>query len=261
MIVPNLFLFSGLAAAAGVTGKPFFEKRVVLARRQRGALAIPKLVVTSGDTATIVAQDRQGGDWGKRIDPIFLRSTDGGRSWSKPSLLIPPDFPGRRESICKPTGVVVNRRAGKVLVFISRSPLRNREGGTVHERWFYSNIQETRALGRSWFIVESADDGETWSRPREVLDQLIVKPHWQEWSPVHKGIELARGAHVGRLVVPVRCYCPDSDPSRHDWRFQSNGVIYSDDGGATWTPGGRSDPRLGECSIAELGDGAILMNQ
>jgi hypothetical protein len=241
--------------------EPRFDKRVILERGERpGAFAIPKMVVTPGGAAVIVAQDREGGDWGKRIDPVCLRSDDGGRTWSGPHLMIPEDFPGRETSHMKPTGIVVDRGTGRIFAFVSRSPLVNRDGKPIHERWFYTNIRETRRLGRAWFLVFSDDGGRTWSDPVEITGQLIKKPHWQEWSPVHTGIQIGGGAHAGRLVVPVRCYCPDEDPSTHDLRFQSNGVIFSDDGGATWTPGGRSEPYLGECSIAERSDGTIYVN-
>lgn len=241
--------------------EPLFKKQIILRREAGpGAFAIPKMVVTADGTALVVAQDRQGGDWGKRIDPIGLRSTDGGKTWSKPFLLIPEDFPGRENFHVKPTGIVVDRPKNRIFAFISRSPLRNREGEPIYERWFYSHLQETRRLGRAWFLVTSDDDGQTWSEPREITRQLIKKPHWQEWSPVHTGIQLSFGIHKGRLVVPVRCYCPEVDPSLHDLKYQFNGVIYSDDGGASWIPGGRSESCVGECSIAERLDGSIYAN-
>lgn len=78
---------------------------------------------------------------------------------------------------------------------------------------------------------------------------------------MHTGIQLQIGKLAGRLVVPVRCYCPDKDPSKHDLAFQTNSVMFSDDGGKMWIPGGRSQPRFGECSVAERSDGSIYMNQ
>ena len=238
---------------------PFFEKQIILKRTGSGAYAIPKIVVTSNGTAIIVAQDRDGGDWGKRIQPICLRSADSGKSWTTPFLLIPDNFPDRNNFILKPTGIVVDRCNNRIFVFINRSPLPTLDL-KIDELWFYRNIQKTRDLGRAWFLVFSDDDGQNWSKPREITQQLIKKPHWQEWSPVHTGIQLEFGPHKGRLVLPVRCYCPDEDPSEHNWKYQFNGVLYSDDGGNTWIPGGRSDSYLGECSIAERLDGSIYSN-
>ena len=241
--------------------RAYFNSETVLKKEAaNGAYAIPKIVSTKQDTILIVFQDRQGGDWGSSIAPLGMRSTDKGKTWSKPFSLVPEDFFDFSRFHVKPTGIVVDRIKGKIHVFISRSPLVNRKGETILERWFYTNIQETRELGRAWFQVSSSDDGKTWTKPREITEQLIVKAHWQEWSPVHTGFQIESGPHQGRMVVPVRCYCPETDPSIHDLKYQFNGLIYSDDGGDTWIPGGKSESSVGECSIAERSDGTIYMN-
>ncbi len=250
-------LFAGIAAA-----EPLLHQQIILKRdASPGAFAIPKLVITPQGTAIIVAQERLGGDWGQPISPIIMRSTDGGDTWSTPESLIAEDFPARNDLIIKPTGIVVDTRTGRIFVFISAAPIELPNGRPLMEQWFYRHIQETRALGRTWYLVTSDDEGQTWSEPKSIVDQLINKPHWQEWSPVHSGIQLKNGPHKGRLVVPARCYTPDEDPSTLDWRFQTNSVIFSDDGGETWTPGARTGDFLGECSIVERTDGAIYMNQ
>ena len=262
LIFPIFFLLVSVVLSPASAGEAHFDSRIILGRQDApGAFAIPKLVLTPAGTALIVAQDRQGGDWGKRIDPILMRSTDGGKTWGAPAPLLPPDFPDMDRYHMKPTGIVVDGERNRVFVFISRSPLVNRDGETIQEYWFYSHIQETRALGRAWFLVHSDDDGVTWSAPKEITGQLIKKPHWQEWSPVHSGIQLQTGPNKGRLVVPVRCYCPDADPMPHDPTFQTNGILYSDDHGTTWIPGAKTDANLGECSIVEAPGGVIYMNQ
>jgi len=253
----TLLLLTGIAAA-----DPQFHQEVILKHDATpGAYAIPKLAITPEGTAIIVAQDRLGGDWGKPISPFFMRSTDGGNTWSDPALLIPEDFPAWKDLVIKPTGIVVDQETGRILVFISSAPIALPNGKPLKEQWFYRHIQETRSLGRTWYLVTSDDDGVTWSDPKPISDQLINKPHWQEWSPVHSGIQLHNGPHKGRLVVPVRCYCPDEDSSTLNWRFQTNSAMFSDDGGETWELGARTGEYLGECSITERPDGSIYMNQ
>ena len=255
----NVFVLLCLLAGTATAGE--FHHEVILRRKRPGAFAIPKMTVTSHGSLVIVFQERAGGDWGKQIVPYSIRSDDSGKTWSKPLAMLPNGFPLASDSILKPTGLVANHQTGELIAFVSRSPLKNAAGETVHERWFYANIQETRRLGRAWFQLVSKDDGRSWGEPREITQQLIKRPHWQEWSPVHTGLQLQFGKYAGRLVVPVRCYCPDRDPSKHDLKFQTNSVMFSDDGGKTWIPGGRSQPRFGECSVVERSDGSVYMNQ
>jgi len=247
----------------GLAAEPFFTKQLLLDRKDHpGAWAIPKMVRTPQGNVLIVLQDRSGGDWGKPIFPVALRSENGGKDWSQPMPLLPEGFPRMDDCIFKPTGIVCDHERSKMFVFISRAPLRKEDGSPLLERDFYRNIQETRALGRAWFVLESEDDGRTWSPPREITDQLIHKPHWQEWSPVHSGIQITKGPYRGRLIVPVRCHCPPSDPSpEFDSQWQTNGVLFSDDHGRTWTPGGTTGAHFGEASVAELADGSLYLHQ
>lgn len=79
---------------------------------------------------------------------------------------------------------------------------------------------------------------------------------------MHSGIQLSRGPFKGRLVVPVRCHCPPSDPSSSfDSKWQTNGVLISDDHGATWIPGGTTGEHFGEASLAQLQDGSLYLHQ
>ena len=259
----SLFIFFILGFCGESIGQPIFSKQIILDRKgQPGAWAIPKMVATPRGNALIVLQDRSGGDWGKPIFPVMIRSEDEGGTWSEPTRLIPDNFPRLEDCIFKPTGIVVDHVSSKIFIFISRAPLRKPDGRLLLERDFYVNLQETRNQGRAWFLIESSDDGVTWSEPRVITQQLIKKPHWQEWSPVHSGIQLTQGPYKGRLIIPVRCHCPPSDPSpSFNSRWQTNGVVFSDDHGITWTPGGTTGEHFGEASLVELSDGNIYLHQ
>ena len=72
-ILLAVFLLNAVAVAAS------FESRVVLKHDQPGAFAIPKMAMTPHGSLVIVFQDRAGGDWGKRINPLL----DSQRRWWK----------------------------------------------------------------------------------------------------------------------------------------------------------------------------------
>ena len=107
------------------------------------------------------------------------------------------------------------------------------------------------------FHVRSDDDGITWSRPREItsaLDGFRTSIDWQAvaFGPGH-GIELGGG----RLVAPVWVADYRAAPAaRHG---HGCGVLWSDDGGATWQAGGPAIPGGSEAWVVERGDGSVLM--
>ncbi|WP_274363150.1 sialidase family protein [Paenibacillus thermotolerans] len=91
--------------------------------------------------------------------------------------------------------------------------------------------QESLLEARTSFlqIIQSDDDGLTWSKPREL--NLMVKEEWMRFigSGPGRGIQLKYGEKAGRLVFPIYF----SNEAGH----LSCACIYSDDHGATWKRG------------------------
>lgn len=79
--------------------------------------------------------------------------------------------------------------------------------------------------------VHSDDNGKTWSRPRS-LNHMVKKDYMSFIGPGPGcGIVIRRGRYAGRIVVPVY-FGTRTFPLR-----LSCAVIYSDDGGDSWTLG------------------------
>ena len=98
----------------------------------------------------------------------------------------------------------------------------------------------------------SDDDGKTWSKARNIGDQ-IDDPAWGWYAtgPVH-GIQLTRGAHAGRLVAGTNY---DNGAG-----VNAGQLVYSDDHGETWHKGAtdlRSDATPQEISVVEKVDGGV----
>ena len=71
-------------------------------------------------------------------------------------------------------------------------------------------------------------------------------------GPGH-GIQLERGPHLGRLVVPCDHRIKGAKESRSH-------VIYSDDYGQSWQLGGACELLTNECEVVELADGRLLLS-
>jgi sialidase-1 len=117
-------------------------------------------------------------------------------------------------------------------------------------------IHKTSKDTRRVFITCSTNDGVSWQAPREITSS-VKKPDWQWYAtgPVN-GIQIHRGAHRGRLVIPAN----HSEISNAGSSVTRSHVIYSDDDGATWQIGGSEDEKTNESTVAERADGSLLHN-
>jgi sialidase-1 len=105
------------------------------------------------------------------------------------------------------------------------------------------------------FLQYSDDEGETWSKPRDVSSILNMPEVRSVASGPGVGIELQRGSHKGRLLFPFNQRGPDG------WTVFG---FYSDDEGKTWQRGAPAPKEAGtqpnEVQCVELANGNVLMN-
>lgn len=202
---------------------------------------IPALAVTTSGTVLAFCEGRKNGagDAGD-IDLVLRRSTDGGAIWSGQEVVWDDGA-----NTCGNPCVVVDRETG-VIVLLATWNL-----GSDHERMI---IDGKSADTRRVFVLQSTDDGATWSRPREITaDVKRTNWTWYATGP-GSGIQLENGPHKGRLVIPC-------DHIEAGTKHYYSHVIFSDDHGATWQPGGRTpEHRVNECEVVELSGGRLLLN-
>ena len=105
-------------------------------------------------------------------------------------------------------------------------------------------------------MSHSADNGERWAKPVEITSS-VKKQNWGWYAtgPVN-GIQLTRGAHKGRLVIPANH--TEADANRE--AVTRSHVIFSDDHGETWQIGGSEEDKTNESTVVELNDGSLLHN-
>lgn len=241
------------ALLVGPAGASAADEPVILFRQARDGIhtfRIPGVLVTARGTVLAWCEARRFSAADRGETEIHLRrSTDGGRTWGAPAQVahrgprlprnphLPPgkqgkDLGGPDEQTVHNAVAIACRDGRVILVYCV-------EYGSV-------------------FVIESMDDGLSWSAPAEVtpvLDTLRRHVDWQAMAtgPGH-GIETA----AGRLVVPVWLadYRSAADPGRI---ARAAATITSTDGGATWRADGPAIIGGNEAAVAELSDGRVLL--
>jgi len=230
----SLILLSALLlATTRVPAAPaFLEQSALWTAGEDGyhTYRIPALLVTAKGSVLAFCEGRKtgSGDHGD-VDLIQKRSTDGGRTWSPHSI--------------------VHEEGGDAKITIGNPcPVVDAKTGTIWLPFTSDN--------KAVFITSSTDDGQTWSTPRN-LSTTTMKPDW-DWVATGPGIgiQLTRGAHKGRLVIPT-----DHKRTLAGKQLEWNShMMFSDDGGATWQISAPISAGGNECQVIERADGSLLVN-
>jgi sialidase-1 len=202
---------------------------------------IPAIVVTTNGTVLAFAEGRKqaGHDTGN-IDIVLKRSTDNGKTWG--DLIVVWDHV---ENTCGNPAPVVDKATGTIYL-LSTWNLGTDHGSQI--------INQTSKDTRRIYVLESTDDGKTWSEAKEIT-QSVKKENWTWYAtgPCH-GIQLEKSEHKGRLVIP----CDHIEAGTNNYYSH---IIYSDNHGKTWNLGGSTpQDQVNECVVAELSDGKIMLN-
>ncbi len=232
-------------ASIAQAGEPDFQvtRTNVFVSGQDGhhTYRIPSLLVTPRGTLLAFAEGRKqsSGDAGD-IDLLLKRSPDLGQTWGA-ARTVWDDGPNTCGNPCP----VVDRETGTLWLLLTWN-----RGDDAEHQIIARESRDTRRV----FVTRSTDDGVTWSAPREITGS--VKPTNWTWYATGPGagIQLERGPHRGRLVIP----CDHIEAGTGHYYSH---VIYSDDHGATWQLGGSTPQhQVNECEVVELTGDRLLLN-
>lgn len=176
---------------------------------------IPTMVKAANGDLLAFAEARAGGD-ASEIDIVVKRSTNAGKTWSP--LQVVKDNADFREyfpAVQAPPAITVGNQSPVVDLLDPMNP------GRI---WLPFTLENDRV-----FVAYSDDDGATWSDHVEITSTAKNSTwDWYATGPVH-GIQLTRGEHEGRLIIPSDHGAPNAAQGAH--------TIYSDDHGQTWQIG------------------------
>ncbi len=190
---------------------------------------IPAVIVSPGGALLAFCEGRKTSrsDHGD-LDLVLRRSTDGGKTWT-------------------PMQIVYEEGSDAKITIGNPCPVIDQDTGRI---WlpFCRNNEEV-------LITFSDDDGKTWVKPREITGS-VKEPTWGWYATgPGVGIQLERGQHKGRLVIPC-----DHSEQIDGKRVMFSHVFCSDDHGQTWKLGGTVDRHTDECQVVELSDGTLMIN-
>lgn len=195
---------------------------------------IPSLIKTNKGTLLAFAEGRvhswhDSGD----IDLVMKRSTDDGNTWSK--LQVVRDIKQTAGNPCP----IVDQKTGRIVMVFCEMD---------HHEYHVMEGKSDRRV----FVTYSEDDGKTWSEPKNITKQVNPgkKYNWLASGP-GVGIQLKRGKHKGRLVVPM------ANSIKNKYGVHT---IYSDDCGKSWKVSDLIEGGCNESQLVELNDGRLMLN-
>ncbi|MFN2128637.1 MAG: carbamoyltransferase C-terminal domain-containing protein, partial [Anaerolineales bacterium] len=192
----SIFLF--LLAMPALAQQPALPKTVVFAYDEQGdppyGYRIPSLVTTKSGDLLAIAERRIGLHDHAQNDIVCKRSEDQGKTWSELQVI----YEDGKNSLNDPSAVVL--RSGRILLMFQLYPylVHSRTEGNIQIADIgYDGPRNTKS-----YITYSDDEGKTWSTPKEITKQVRPSERISIGSP-GIGIQLTRGEHEGRVVIPI----------------------------------------------------------
>ncbi|WP_455585523.1 BNR-repeat neuraminidase N-terminal domain-containing protein [Bacteroides sp.] len=243
----------GKKAPLQVVSDKGIEHRMAVGVRHAGddgsaAFRIPGLVTTNKGTLLGVYDVRYNSsvDLQEHVDIGLSRSTDGGKTWEK--MRLPLSFgetgglPAAQNGVGDPS-ILVDTKTNTVWIVAAWT-----HGMGNKRAWFSSHPGMDMNHTAQLVLAKSEDDGQTWSAPINITEQ-VKDPSWYFLlQGPGRGITMDDGT----LVFPTQYIGADRVPNA--------GIMYSTDRGKTWQMHHYARTNTTEAQVAEIEPGVLMLN-
>ena len=208
------------------------------------AFRIPGIIQTKKGTLIGSFDARYGheGDLCADIDVATVRSTDGGQTWTTPTVSMDAG-PGGTNGCGDPC--ILQDKKGRIWMQALVCHFGGGASLNVSKTGFDKN-----QTGQ-WGMVYSDNDGKTWCKEYVNVTEQVKK---DEWTCILAGPGNGICTKKGVIVFPAQIWQNGANP-----RCRST-ICYSEDNGKNWKMGTGLPHATSECQVVELKDGSLMLN-
>ena len=208
------------------------------------AFRIPGIIQTKKGTLIGSFDARYGheGDLCADIDVATVRSTDGGQTWTTPTVSMDAG-PGGTNGCGDPC--ILQDKKGRIWMQALVCHFGGGASLNVSKTGFDKN-----QTGQ-WGMVYSDNDGKTWCKDYVNVTEQVKK---DEWTCILAGPGNGICTKKGVIVFPAQIWQNGANP-----RCRST-ICYSEDNGKNWKMGTGLPHATSECQVVELKDGSLMLN-
>ena len=208
------------------------------------AFRIPGIIRTEKGTLIGSFDARYGheGDLCADIDVATVRSTDGGQTWTLPTVSMDAG-PGGTNGCGDPC--ILQDKKGRIWM----QALVCHFGGGASLNVSSTGFDKDKT--GQWGMVYSDNDGKTWCKEYVNVTKQVKK---DEWTCILAGPGNGICTKKGVIVFPAQIWQNGANP-----RCRST-ICYSEDNGKNWKMGTGLPHATSECQVVELKDGSLMLN-
>lgn len=198
--------------------------------------------------ATFDIRYNHGGDLPANIDVGVCRSENGGKTWTPVESVLSSKGMEVEKGIGDP-GILVDDKTGKIWISALWAP----QSG--HPIWSSSTGTDSPQECGQMVLISSDNDGKSWSKPINITSGIkrLKDSDTKDWGLVFQGPGAGICTKDGTLIFPSQI-----------WGHKGKGVkgvlVYSKDGGKTWTSSKAMPWGGSESTCVQLKDGSIMLN-